>query len=148
MSCLAGSGSDKAAVAMAGSFWEKVGRSVGDGLQKARDIGASIGEKGETILDKQDWRRRLHKSREELGRVVEKELRGMGEPPYRLEDPAVKELLAEIKLTEEELEKLEQASDEKTGRAEGDAPEAGPQQAEEPPSTAALDDDILENPDT
>ena len=133
---------------MADSFWEKVGRSVGDGLQKARDIGASIGEKGETILDKQDWRRRLHKSREELGRVVEKELRGMGEPPYKLEDPAVKELLAEIKLAEEELEKLEQASDEKTGRAEGDATETGPRQAEGPPSTAALDDDILENPDT
>ena len=133
---------------MAGSFWEKVGRSVGDGLQKARDIGASIGEKGEAILDKQDWRRRLHKSREELGRVVEKELRGMGEPPYKLEDPAVKELLADIELAEKELEKLEQASDKKPAGEEGDKAEAGPDQAEEPPSTTALDDDILENPDT
>jgi len=117
---------------MAGSFWEKMGRSVGDGLQKARDIGASIGEKGEAILDKQDWRRRLRQAREELGRVVDKELRGMGDPPYKLEDPAVKELLADIKLAEGELEKLELAGDEKPSDEEGDKAEAGSDQVEDP----------------
>lgn len=123
---------------MAGSFWEKVGRSVGDGFQKARDIGASIGEKGEAILDKQDWRRRLRQAREELGRVVDKELRGMGDPPYKLEDPAIKELLADIKLAESELEKLEMASE----KEKGENPEEQQQsQAADP------DDDILENPD-
>jgi hypothetical protein len=131
-------------VAMAGSFWEKMGRSVGDGLQKARDIGASIGEKGEAILDKQDWRRRLRKAREELGRVVDKELRGMGDPPYKLEDPAVKELLAEIKLAESELEKLELASEEKEEEAPGEDVQ---EQAGERGSAAEPGDDILENPD-
>ena len=129
---------------MAGSFWEKMGRSVGDGLQKARDIGASIGEKGEAILDKQDWRRRLRKAREELGRVVDKELRGMGDPPYKLEDPAVKELLADIKLAEGELEKLELASKKKGEEAPGEEVQ---EQAGEPGSAAEPGDDILENPD-
>ena len=131
-------------VAMAGSFWEKMGRSVGDGLQKARDIGASIGEKGEAILDKQDWRRRLRKAREELGRVVDKELRGMGDPPYKLDDPAVKELLADIKLAEEELEKLELASKEKEEKAPGEEVQ---EQAGERGSAVEPGDDILENPD-
>lgn len=131
-------------VAMAGSFWEKMGRSVGDGLQKARDIGASIGEKGEAILDKQDWRRRLRQAREELGRVVDKELRGMGDPPYKLEDPAVKELLADIKLAEGELEKLELASKKKEEEAPGEEVQ---EQAGEPGSAAEPGDDILENPD-
>ena len=131
-------------VAMAGSFWEKMGRSVGDGLQKARDIGASIGEKGEAILDKQDWRRRLRQAREELGRVVDKELRGMGDPPYKLEDPAVKELLADIKLAEGELEKLELASEEKKGEV---PEEEVHDRTGEPGSAAEPGDDILENPD-
>lgn len=131
-------------VAMAGSFWEKVGRSVGDGLQKAKDIGASIGEKGETILDKQDWRRRLRQAREELGRVVEKELQGMGDPPYKLEDPAVKELLADIKLAEGELKKLELAS---KGEKEESQEEPARGQAAESRAPADDQDDILENPD-
>ena len=132
---------------MADSFWKKMGQSVGDGIQKARDIGASIGEKGEAILDKQDWRRRLRKSYEELGRVVEKELSGMGEPPYKLEDPAIKELLADSKLAEDELKKLERSGDGKSTGEEGETAAAGSDQAEEPLSSVDPDVDNPENPD-
>ena len=121
---------------MAGSFWEKMGRSVGDGLQKARDAAASIGEKGEAILDKQELRRRIRRLREELGRSVEKELRGADGPPYQLEDSALKELLADIKLTEEELEKLESAGKE------------DPLTSEETPATAKGSDLYRERRDT
>ena len=117
---------------MAGSFWEKVGRSVGDGLQKAKDAATSIGEKGEAILDKQELRRRILRLREELSRLVEKELRGADGPPYTLESSTVKELLSEIKLATEELEKLEAAGDEKPSDEEGDKAEAGSDQVEDP----------------
>lgn len=127
---------------MADSFWEKVGRSVGDGLQKAKDAAASIGEKGEAILDKQELRRRIRRSREELSRVVEKELRGADGPPYQLENPGVKELLEEIRQAEEEIEKLEKAGKKEPGNKEGDAGVARDAQVEESGSVAPPDPDI------
>ncbi len=118
---------------MAGSFWEKVGRSVGDGLQKAKDAAASIGEKGEAILDKQELRRRLRRFREELSRLVEKELRGADGPPYTLENATVKELLSDIKLATEELERLESAGEEEeSGKKDASAESSGQEQTEEP----------------
>ena len=118
---------------MAGSFWEKVGRSVGDGLQKAKDAATSIGEKGEAILDKQELRRRIRRLREELSRLVEKELRGADGPPYTLESSTVKELLSEIKLATEELEKLESAGkEEESGKKDATAEASRQEQAEEP----------------
>ena len=118
---------------MAGSFWEKMGRSVGDGLQKARDAAASIGGKGEAILDKQELRKRIRRLREELSRLVEKELRGADGPPYTLENATVKELLSDIKLATEELEKLELAgTEEKPGKKDTSAEEPSQEQAEGP----------------
>ena len=118
---------------MAGSFWEKVGRSVGDGLQKAKDAATSIGEKGEALLDKQELRRRIRRLREELSRLVEKELRRADGPPYTLESSTVKELLSDIKLATEELEKLESAGkEEESGKKDATAEASRQEQAEEP----------------
>ena len=116
---------------MAGSFWEKVGRSVGDGLQKAKDAAATISEKGEAILDKQELRRRISRLREELSRLVEKELRGADGPPYTLENATVKELLSDIKLATEELEKLESAGKEEASGKKDAAAEASGQDRQE-----------------
>ncbi len=116
---------------MAGSFWEKVGRSVGDGLQKAKDAAASIGEKGEAILDKQELRRRITRLRDELSRLVEKELRGADGPPYTLENSTVKELLSDIKLATEELEKLESAGKEEESGKKDASDEASRQDRQE-----------------
>ena len=117
---------------MAGSFWEKVGRSVGDGLQKAKDAAATISEKGEAILDKQELRRRISRLREELSRLVEKELRGADGPPDTLENATVKELLSDIKLATEELEKLESAGkEEESGKKDAAAEASGQDRQEE-----------------
>ena len=118
---------------MAGSFWEKMGRSVGDGLQKAKDAAASIGEKGEAILDKQELRRRIRRLREELSRLVEKELRGADGPPYTLENSTVKELLSDIKLATEELEKIESTGTEEKPEKKDTAAEAPSQEQAEGP---------------
>ena len=56
----------------------------------------------------------------------------------------MKELLADIKLAEGELEKLELASKEKEEEAPGEEVQ---EQAGEPGSAAEPGDDILENPD-
>ncbi len=61
---------------MAKSFWEKMGSSVGRGLEKAKDVGASIGESVGQKLDVGEAKRRMRLAHEELGQVVAQRLGG------------------------------------------------------------------------
>ncbi len=54
---------------MAKSFWEKLGQGVNRGLEKAKVIGASIGEEAEKHLDAAAARRNLRAAYEKLGEV-------------------------------------------------------------------------------
>ena len=55
---------------MAKSFWEKVGQGVSRGLEKAREVGTSIGEGAEKRLDLGQARRALRRAHETLGEEV------------------------------------------------------------------------------
>jgi hypothetical protein len=54
---------------MAKSFWEKLGQGLNRGLEKAKVVGASIGEEAEKHLDVGAARRKLRAAYETLGEI-------------------------------------------------------------------------------
>ena len=97
------------------SIWENLGRGVGHGWEKARELGDQLHQKADKRLDLVEARRRLAEAYRELGlRVAESAAeKGAGREESLPIEGVVKELLEKVRRDREEIARLEAEHDDK-----------------------------------
>ena len=89
------------------SFWEKLGRSVGKGLEKAKETSVRLGEGAVARLDLKNAKDHLESRYRLLGRAVADRMVERKEPVVEASDPAVKALLDEVAAAQAAVEEME-----------------------------------------
>jgi len=78
------------------SFWEKLGRGVGYGWQKTKELGSELGDQVEGRGELEKAKASLQKSHVRLGELVAKEVIDRGKDTFASTVPGVPELLETI----------------------------------------------------
>ncbi len=108
------------------SFWERLGRGVGYGWQKAREIGSQVSDQLEGKFELEKAEADLHAQHSELGSLVADRL--LAAPPKAAdpEDSETRRLLTAIRAQRELVTRLraEREATEAKARTERDAAEA------------------------
>jgi hypothetical protein len=89
------------------TFWENLGRSIGQGWRKAKDATAHFAEKAEGTLDLRHVRKQLQRHHEKLGRLVATRAEDPEAKLVRFEEPDVKDLLELIRRDHAEIAEIE-----------------------------------------
>ena len=106
------------------SFWERVGRGLGYGWQKAKEVGARLEDKAEEGLEMRLARDRLQELHEELGRAVAARVIGEEEQPLDLSGPPFVDLIEGIRSEAEEVARLEKLHPKDPAKDPTDGPDA------------------------
>jgi hypothetical protein len=93
------------------SMWERLGRNVGKGLRKAKQIGSRIGEEANSTISRSAIEDDLDGRYRVLGRIVAEQLLEWRRPSIAAEDPAVRPVLEKIREGRERLRSAGEAAD-------------------------------------
>jgi hypothetical protein len=109
-----------------GSFWEKLGRGVGRGLQKTKAWSEQVASEGESRSELEKAEKALQHQYQALGQLVADELLAGEREALPLDSPEAKEIIGAIREQRDLVERLrkeeEQASaQDEEAAADGDA---------------------------
>lgn len=86
------------------SFWERVGRGVGYGWQRAKELGAQLEEQARQGADSAEGEK-LRELYEKLGRLVAQHALDEGQPSFDPGSPEATEIIEAIRTEQERLER-------------------------------------------
>ncbi|MEM7262810.1 MAG: hypothetical protein AAF488_12525 [Planctomycetota bacterium] len=89
------------------NFWENVGRSVGHGWKKAKDLGNQLGDHAEGRMDLREARDTLQSRYEDLGKQVFERIETGKEISFT-DDDVLRSLIDRIRDGEEAVEEIEE----------------------------------------
>ncbi|MBN1441513.1 MAG: hypothetical protein JXA90_02340 [Planctomycetes bacterium] len=110
------------------SFWENLGRGIGEGLRKARDVTERLTDQAEGKLDLRRAQRALENDLRRLGEAVAERAVERGEGSVDLEASPLREMVEAVRAGREEIARLEaeieaKAAEEANARAAAESAE-------------------------
>jgi hypothetical protein len=111
------------------SFWERLGRGVGYGWQKTKELGSQLGDQVEGRVELEKARDSLARSYVRLGELAAREVIDCGKDSFASTIPGVPELLETIREQRALVDRLEKEYEAKKREREGREAQEGSREA-------------------